>query len=85
MNLFRSEEHVRRFWGYDAAAEEGTMPLAEWAYVFSVEFCRTKLEPDFFLHGLRLREGLFRAFRELGKSGPFWGIAAGPAHSGAQP
>ena len=79
MNLFQSEEHVRRFWGYDATAAEGTMPLEDWAYVFSVEFCQTKLAPDFFLHGLQLREGLFRAFRELGKSGPFWGIAAEPA------
>lgn len=74
MNLFRSGEHVRRWSGYDPAAAEGTMSLSDWAYVFGVEFCRRKLEPDFFLRGLELRQGLFQALKELGKSGPFWGI-----------
>lgn len=78
MNLFRSEEHVRNWWGYDPASAEGILPLADWAYVFSVEFCRSKLEPDFFLRGLKLRQGLFKALKELGKSGPFWGIAGDP-------
>ena len=77
MNLFRSEEHVRRWSGYDPTAAEGTLALNDWAYVFSVEFCRRKLEPDFFLRGLELRQGLFQALKELGKSGPFWGIAPG--------
>ena len=75
MNLFRSEEHVRRWSGYDPSAAEGTLPLHEWAHIFGVEFCRRKLAPDFFLHGLGLRQGLFRALSELGKSGPFWGIS----------
>lgn len=77
MNLFQSEEHVRRWSGYDPTAAEGTLPLDDWAYVFSVEFCRTKLDPDFFLRGLELRQGLFQALKELGKSGPFWGLGAG--------
>lgn len=52
------------------------MPLDDWAYVFGVEFCRTKLDPDFFLRGLELRQGLFQALEDLGKSGPFWGLGA---------
>ncbi|PYN94601.1 MAG: hypothetical protein DMD91_27505 [Candidatus Rokuibacteriota bacterium] len=75
MNLFWSEEHVVRWPGYDPSAVEGTLPVREWADVFGVEFCRTKLAPDFFLHALALRQGLFRALKELGKSGPFWGLA----------
>ncbi len=61
----------------DPAAAEGTLPLDEWAHVFGGEYCRRPLEPDFFLHGLELRQDLFRVLKELGKSGPFWGIAAG--------
>jgi hypothetical protein len=78
MNLFRSEEHVRRWSGYNPAAAEGTLPFGDWARVFGVEYYRTRLEPDFFLRGLELRQGLFQALKELGKSGPFWGIAANP-------
>lgn len=74
MNLFRSEEHVRRWSGYDPSAAPGTLAIHEWAYVFGVEFCRRKLDPEFFLFGLDLRGGLFQALRELGKSGPFWGL-----------
>ena len=28
MNLFRSEEHARRWWGYRKEAAEGLLPLA---------------------------------------------------------
>lgn len=73
MNLFRSEEHVRNWSRYDPAAGEGTMPLRAWVHVFSVDYCRTRLEPNYFLKAQDLRSGVFRALAELGKSGPFWG------------
>jgi hypothetical protein len=77
MNLFRSEEHVHRWWAYDPASAEGILPLGVWAHVFGGEYYRRRLEPDFFLHGLELRQELFRVLKKLGKSGPFWGITAG--------
>ncbi len=77
MNLFRSEAHVRRWWAYDPAAAEGILPLDAWAHVFGGEYYRRRLEPDFFLRGVELRKELFQALKELGKFGPFWGIAAG--------
>lgn len=77
MNLFRSEEHVRRWWDYDPAAAEGTLPLEQWAKVFGGDYYRRRLEPDFFLRGLELRQELFRILKELGKSGRFWAIPAG--------
>jgi len=76
MNLFRSEEHARRWWAYDPAAADGILPLHEWARVFGGEYYRRRLEPDFFLHGPALRQELFSLLNALGKSGPFWGIAA---------
>lgn len=77
MNLFRSEAHVPRWWAYDPAAAEGILPLDAWAEVFGGEYYRRRLEPDFFLHGLALRQELFRALKKLGKVGAFWGIPAG--------
>ena len=41
-------------------------------------FCRSKLEPEFFLRGPDLRQGLFQALQALGKSGPFWGTPSEP-------
>jgi hypothetical protein len=75
MNLFRSEEHVPRWWAYDPGAAEGTLPLAEWARVFGGQYYRRRLDPDFYLHGLELRQELFQVLRALGKSGSFWGLS----------
>jgi hypothetical protein len=73
MNLFRSEEHVRNWSLYDAAARDGTLSLRDWPPVFSVDYCRNRLEPDYFLRAWELRPGLFQALAQLGKVGPFWG------------
>ncbi len=75
MNLFRSEEHARRWFQYDAAAAEGTLPLGDWVRVFSVEYCRARLEPNYFLRAWELRPGLFEALKQLGKTGSFWDVA----------
>lgn len=76
MNLFRSEEHARRWWAYDAEAAEGILPVDQWARVFGGEYYRRRLQADFFLRGLELRQELFHVLKALGKSGPFWGTAA---------
>lgn len=36
--------------------------------MFSVDYCRKRLEPDYFLKAWELRPGLFRALAELGKT-----------------
>ena len=74
MNLFRSEDHARRWWAYDPAAVEGILPVDQWARAFGGDYYRRKLDPDFFLHALELRNEIFQLLKELGKSGPFWGI-----------
>lgn len=75
MNLFRSEEHVRNWAVYDPAAREGTRPLRDWVRVFSVDYLRKRLEPDYFLKAQDLRAGVFQALAQLGKVGPFWGTS----------
>ncbi|MFQ6029143.1 MAG: hypothetical protein ACE5Q6_16815 [Dehalococcoidia bacterium] len=48
MNLFRSEEHARRWPSYDPAFEENLQPLSYWLERFSAERFRARGRPDFF-------------------------------------
>ena len=72
MNLFRSEEHVKNWSGYDPISEESIMPLADWVKVFSVSVVRTRLEPDYLSHAHDDMAGFFGALAKLGRSGSFW-------------
>lgn len=72
MNLFRSEEHAKNWFRYEPDSEDGILPVADWARVFSGPLFRERLREDY----LSLRpEGMAafrRAFADLGKTGPFW-------------
>jgi hypothetical protein len=74
MNLFRSEEHVRNWALYDSAAVDGTLPLDAWVRVFSVEYCRVRLNLDFFLHAPELRNSILEAIAHEGKGSPFFAL-----------
>ncbi len=63
MNLFRSEEHARRWSGYDEAMASSLLPVAEWADIFSNPFFRERGRPDY-LSWTRSEEGA-AAFTEL--------------------
>ena len=47
MNLFRSEEHIRSWARYDAAAEKGILPLENIVKVFSGKFFQKRLDPNY--------------------------------------
>jgi hypothetical protein len=47
MNLFRSEEHARRFDGFNPAMEAALMPVSTWADIFSNPFFRERGRPDY--------------------------------------
>jgi Alkylmercury lyase len=72
MNLFRSEEHVKRWSLYDAVSAESVMPLSDWALVFSGPAFRKRLEPDYLSRIKEYAPVLFSTLQKLGKSGPFW-------------
>ena len=63
MNLFRSEEHAKRWNGYDAAMVAAIKPVAEWAEIFSNPFFRQRGRPDY-ISWTRTEEG-GAAFKEL--------------------
>ncbi len=47
MNLFRSEEHARRWDGYLDDMASSLMPVAEWADIFSNDFFRERGRRDY--------------------------------------
>ena len=74
MNLFRGEEHVRR-WALlnPAAATEGLIPLADLAAWFGMESRRHLLDDDYLSRWYPERDRERRAALErLGKATPFW-------------
>lgn len=47
MNLFRSEEHARRWEAFDEAMASSLKPVAEWADIFSNPFFRERGRRDY--------------------------------------
>lgn len=72
MNLFRSEEHIRGWSRFDAAAEQGIVPLADLARLFSLDMFRKRLEPDYATRSRAYAKEFLAVVAELGKTRPFW-------------
>jgi hypothetical protein len=71
MNLFRSEEHVRKWSGFKSGTEEGIIPLLDMAKVFSVSFFRRRLDVDYVSH---MGEYEMEVVRALQNRGSFWQV-----------
>ena len=56
MNLFRSEEHARRWEQFDPGMEHMLLPVSGWANMFSAGIVRGRLRDDY-LTWLRTDEG----------------------------
>lgn len=69
MNLFRSEEDVRNWAGFKPDTEEGIVPLADMARVFSGNFFKRRLDPDYVAH---LRGYMKEMVGGLQGLGSFW-------------
>lgn len=72
MNLFRSEEHVKKWFLYDPVSADAIMPLADWAQAFSGPLVRNRLEPDYLSHLEEYESDLLLRLQKMGKKGPFW-------------
>ena len=73
MNLFRSEEHARRWPAFQARAEEGFITLVDLAGFFGTASRRHMLDPDY-LSVWYPRRGVERRahLERIGKTTPFW-------------
>ncbi len=73
MNLFRSEEHARRWPGFNPASEEGFISLPDLAGFFGTETRHHMLDADYLSAWFPKRAAERRAFLErIGKATPFW-------------
>ena len=72
MNLFRSEEHVRRWSLYDPVSADAIMALEDWAQAFSGPLFRSRLEPDYLSRVQEYESDLFGRLKKMGKTGSFW-------------
>ncbi len=72
MNLFRSEEHAKRWSRYEPESEAGILPVAAWAKVFSVSLFRDRLREDYLATLGEGRAAFMQAIADLGKTDPFW-------------
>lgn len=72
MNLFRSEEHVRRWPLYSSAAEDYILPVPTWLEIFSGRLFRERLADDYLDRGEEYVAEYHRALQEAGKASPYW-------------
>lgn len=72
MLFFRSEEHLRNWVDFNPETEEGIIPLPDLVKLFSIDFFRKRLEPDYISNMQEYIAGFFATLKEIGKTGPFW-------------
>jgi hypothetical protein len=72
MNLFRAEEHIRNWARFDRSTEEGIIPLPALVKLFSGNFFRKRLDPDWVSRSQEYRREMVATLKEIGKTGPFW-------------
>jgi hypothetical protein len=80
MNLFRSEEHVRRWAQFNPASEEGFIALTDLAAFFATESRHHMLDPDYLSAWYPRRAAERQAvLARIGKAVPFWMGTPSPA------
>jgi hypothetical protein len=73
MNLFRSEEHARRWETFRPESEEGFIALPDLAGLFGTESRRHMLDADYLSRWYPLRAAERRDYlARIGKASPFW-------------
>jgi hypothetical protein len=72
MNLFRSEEHVRRWGLFDPASEPGIRPIADFAGLFGLSMFRERYALDYVQRLPALRQERLAAAERFVGSSSFW-------------
>ena len=80
MNLFRSEEHVRRWEQFRPESDEGLISLPELVGLFGTESRQHMLDADYLSRWYPRRADERRTYlTRLGKASPFWLGTPAPA------
>ncbi|MBW2061923.1 MAG: hypothetical protein JRI95_10230 [Deltaproteobacteria bacterium] len=72
MLFFRSEEHLRNWAQFDPATIEGVISLPDLVKLFSGNFFRRRLDPDYVSHMRDYGREMVAVLQELEKAGSFW-------------
>jgi hypothetical protein len=72
MNFFRSEEHLRRWEGYQEKKEGGKIPLDSLMLLFSLPYFTNRGEPGYISHFGEYNAGLVGELDNLPDAGDFW-------------
>jgi len=72
MNLFRSEEHARRWSGYRAEAAAGPLLLADAMDVMSVPRFRERLSGHYVSSAPASRPAFVERLKAVSRGDPFW-------------
>ncbi len=70
MNLFRSEEHARKWSLYHRADDDYILPVADWAIVFTASLFKTRLYEDYLFHADAYIRDYRQALKAVGKTIP---------------
>ncbi len=76
MNLFRSEEHIRKWNGFKPGTEEGIVELPALVKVFSGSLFTRRLDPDYVSNLQKYIGEFLAAVGEIGKVRRFWSLQA---------
>jgi len=76
MNLFRSEEHARRWAGFSAERAAGLLTLAQLAAIMSTALMRERLNGHYVSSAAGYRREFLERLREVTARDPFWDSAA---------
>jgi len=74
MNLFRSEEHIKNWKGYQPGTAGGIVALRDLVSLFSLPFMRRRLDPDYVSRSGEYVNGFLSAVSEVAKKNPFWAL-----------
>ncbi len=72
MNLFRPEEHVRNWDRFAPDTEDGIVPLADLVTLFSGNYFRRRLDPDWVSRSREYAFEMVATVQQIGKTGSFW-------------
>ena len=74
MNLFRSEEHIKNWRGYQPGTEGGIVALKDLVSLFSLDFMRRRLDADYVSRSGEYIKGFLSAVTEVAQISPFWAL-----------
>lgn len=74
MNLFRSEEHIRNWKGYQPGTEGGIVALEDLVSLFSLDFTQRRLDTDYVSRSGEYVNGFLSAVADVAKKIPFWAL-----------